>query len=73
VVIMAAASDYGKEVADIFRGIKQDFEKKPIADRSEGKTPQAGTVDPSVREQVISDIDHLIEKHEDRKPFPGFL
>src|SRR5271166_1851629 len=57
---VAAKSDFGRKVADAYREIKKHFEGKPVASNSPGTTPETGSVDGSVREQVISDIDHLI-------------
>ncbi len=63
-LLMTANSDFGKDIADVYRGIKEDFSKK------ESVGDQNKQIDRSVREQVNSDIDSLIEKHENRKPFP---
>ncbi len=58
-------SDFGKEVADTYRQLKGVVNAPAVA----GTKP----VDPSVREQVNADLDHMIEKHEARKPYPGIL
>ena len=47
-------SDFGKKVADVYRQVKHDFNGKLSMDRE-------------VKEQVNSDLDHLIEKHENSK------
>ncbi len=61
---MTAKSDFGKDIADVYRDIKDDFSKKESV---KGKNEQ---IDRSIREQINSDFDTLIEKHESRKPFP---
>jgi hypothetical protein len=64
VSVMAEKSDFEEVVADVFRVYKKDFEGRPIIgdtgtyDNS-GKPP----VDRSVREQVVSDFDRMIDKH----------
>ena len=49
-------SDFGKKVADEFRGIKKDFSFK-------SEHPD-NAIDGAVKEQVNADLDRLIEKHE---------
>jgi hypothetical protein len=67
---MTAKSDFGRDVADVYRDIKEDFAKKEHVRRNGAEnTP----IDRSVREAVNADIDGLIEKHEARKPFPGIF
>jgi hypothetical protein len=53
--------DFGKEVGQVFRGIREGVEKAPVRDNN---AKQAGSMDRSVKEQVLSDIDGLIKKHE---------
>lgn len=57
--------DFGKDVAKEYRAIKQHVEAKPIADRTDGKTPATGSIDPQVREQIRADLDKLIQKNEE--------
>ncbi len=56
-------SDFGKTVADTLKEIKKEFEGK--ADIHHG-TPQQKPVDKSVREEINSEFDKLIEKNEKR-------
>lgn len=54
------AGTFGKDVAKEFRSIKEHYENsRPSA----GPSNTTG-VDKSVREQVVSDLDRLIEKNE---------
>lgn len=61
-------SDFGKEVGQVYRGIKKTVEEMPVVGGPPGASTGAGAtaqpIDRSVREQVISDIDRLIERHE---------
>lgn len=65
----AAKSDFGRAVADEFRGIREAVEARPVKP-PEGEAQPVGGIDRSVKEQVISDIDRAIEHHESRVPFP---
>jgi hypothetical protein len=67
---MAAKSDFGRAVANEFRVLKETVNSKPV-NTSETGAPNG--MDRSVKEQVISDIDRVIEYHEQRKPFPGSI
>jgi hypothetical protein len=49
-------SDFGKKMAETYRGIKDTFEKAQSAQSS----------DKSIREEVAADLDRLIEKNEKR-------
>lgn len=62
----ASVSDFGKDVGKVFRGIKDTFEKHPVKDGSAPSATSQGPepVDRSVKEQVLSDLDKLIERHE---------
>lgn len=59
-------SDFGKDVGKVFRGIKETFERHPVKDVSQPSANSTGPepVDRSVKEQILSDLDKLIERHE---------
>lgn len=61
----SSGGQFGRAVAEVFRGIRETVDKHPTtkdtpAPNSSGPSP----LDPSVKEQVVSDIDKLIEKHD---------
>jgi hypothetical protein len=56
------AKPFGKAMAEAFRGIKKDYESKP-----------ADSVDPSVREQVNSDLDKIADTWDNKKPWPSTI
>lgn len=59
-------SDFGKEVAETFRGIKGDFERslEPPPPDGCGTGGARHKLDKSVVEQVRADLDGVIKKHE---------
>lgn len=63
-------SDFNREVTDVHRELRKSVEEKAV-NTSETDAPNG--MDRSVKEQVISDLDGLIEKREKQKPFPGIL
>jgi hypothetical protein len=58
-------SDFGKKVADVYRGLKEHVEKMPVISTTPGTTPEVGAIDHVVKEQVIGDIDGHIRKNEE--------
>jgi L-lactate utilization protein LutB len=54
-------SDFGKAVANVYRTIKPMVENMPTI---EPGVENSSAIDRSVKEQVISDIDHHIEENE---------
>ncbi len=61
---------FDKEVADFHRELRKSVEGKEV-NTSETDAPNG--MDKSVKEQVISDLDGLIEKREKPKPSMGIL
>ncbi len=57
---------FGKEMADIYKDIKEGISKRSIRDTSKTEHP-VDHMDSNVKEQVISDLDGLIKKNEERK------
>ena len=64
---MAAKSDFGRAVADIYRDLQKHVQSIPV---NTPEASQSNGIDRSVKEQVIGDIDRMIDHHEGRKPFP---
>lgn len=59
---------FGRDVAKVIREARNGVAGKEIADRAEGKTPAAGSIDAHVKEQVLGEFDKLIEKHDPAPP-----
>lgn len=57
----SSASDFGKEVTEVYKDVKKYVEGRP--DKSTNSTQG---IDRQVREEIISDLDHLIKKNESR-------
>ena len=60
---MVEKSDFGKEVAKEYIDYQKMVQNRPLKN-STVEPGQAGpSIDREVKEQIISDIDRLIEKH----------
>lgn len=60
---------FGKAMVDTLRHVKKTFEGMSSAPDSSGNYK---SIDKSVREEVIGELDRSIEKHDRaHKPFPG--
>lgn len=51
------------EVVEVIKGVKEDFAKKEFVKDDK-------PIDPQVREQINTDLDGLIKKHEIGKAWP---
>jgi hypothetical protein len=60
--VVVEKSDFGKAVADVYRGLKEEIESRPVINKDEDNGKPY--IDRSVKEQVISDIDRHIEENE---------
>ncbi len=63
---MTATGPFGREVADIYKDLKEQIDKRPLRDPEKTEHP-VNHMDPNVKEQVIGDLDGLIKKNEERK------
>lgn len=54
-------SDFGRDVAEVLRGIKKDFSFKPVRDNAASTNPD-NAIDGSVKEHVDAILDREIEK-----------
>jgi hypothetical protein len=52
-------NDFDNAAAEIHRGLKREIEKRPAGPHD----PAQNSIDRSVKEQVISDLDGLIDKY----------
>jgi len=57
-------SDFGKAVGEVFRGIRGEVMERPDPPADPNSPRHGNAIDRSVREQVISDLDGLIKKHD---------
>ena len=58
--------EFDKKVADVHRGLKETVERMPNASTTPGVTPEAGSIDPQVKEQVVADLDKHVKHYEGR-------
>jgi hypothetical protein len=63
---MVDKSDFGKDVANVHRGLKERVDSMPTASNDPNEPRPEGSIDRSVKEQVVSDLDHLIDTYDKR-------
>jgi hypothetical protein len=67
---------FGKEVADEYRWLKRVVESRRSTKDTPGSDPPSATpsfnpIDPAVREEIASDLERLIKRHEERREWPA--
>jgi hypothetical protein len=60
-------TDFGKAVADEYRKLRAEIAGRQVKSNEDGTIPPAGAIDGQVKEQIVADIDHLIEKNDPPK------